>query len=343
MQKIIKQINATMIAAQRVLIFSHTLPDGDALGSSTALCRALRLCGKQAYVITEEEIARNLRFLDADGYCVRTDGNEEPTEFFARLFDGEMPDLGMMLDCGEYSRIEKRAPLFKAISQTICIDHHSTSEGIADLNLIDPKRAAVGEMVYLILRDLEDTIGKVLIDKKVCEALYAAIATDTGNFQYSNTTSETHEIVMEMMRRGFDHSKVCVEIYQSNTPENLRIKSAIVAGMRLFAGGKAVISYATQEMLAQVGARLDDTEGAVDQLRNILGVEVAIFLKELEDGRIKASLRSKNNVNVMQVAAAFGGGGHVKAAGCSFFDTDIETVCAQLMDAVTAVLSEETV
>lgn len=343
MQEIIKKINEAIGAAERILIFSHIMPDGDALGSSTALCRALRLYGKQAYVVTEETLAHNLRFLDAGRYCVRTDDNEPPKEFFARLFAGEPADLGVMLDCGDYSRIEKRAELFKAIPQTICVDHHYSSEGVADLNLIAPEHAAAGELVYLILCNLENTTGRRLIDAEVCEAVYAAIATDTGNFQYSNTTSETHRIVMEMMRRGFDHSKVCVQIYQSNTLPSLLIKNAIIGKMRLFANGKAAISYVTQEMLAQVGAALDETEGAVDELRNIIGVEVAIFLKELEDGRVKASLRSKSDANVMRIAAAFGGGGHIKAAGCSFFDTDIEVACTQMIEAVTTALAEETV
>ncbi len=341
MQKIIRKINERIGNAERILIFSHAMPDGDALGSSTALCRSLRLCGKQAYVVTEEELAHNLRFLDAGGYCVRTDGSEPPKEFFESVFAGESADLGLMVDCGDYSRIEKRADLFKAIPYTICVDHHKSSKGVADLNMIAPEYAATGEPVYLILRDLEDMTGKILIDEEVCEAIYAAIATDTGNFQYSNATSETHRIVMEMMQRGFDHNKVCVQIYQSNTLPSLMVKSAIIGKMRLFAGGKAAVSYVTQDMLAQVGASLDETEDAVDELRNIIGVEVAIFLKELEDGRIKASLRSKNKFNVMRIASAFGGGGHIKAAGCTFFDTDIKAVCTQMIEAVTKALAEE--
>lgn len=342
MQNKLNAINKQLLQAERVLIFSHIMPDGDALGSSSALCSALRLCGKEAYIVVEEEIADYLKFLDRDGYCIDTDGTETPADFFARVFGGKTPDICVMLDCGEYSRIEKRVEIFKAAPRTVCIDHHLTTGEIADLNWVEPARAATGEMIYFLIRDLEGKVGKPIINAEICEAIYTAIITDTGKFQYSNTTSETHGIVMEMMQVGFEHSKISVRIYQSNTLQSLRVKGAIINKMKIFADGKASLSYITQEMLREIGAKFNDTEGIVDELRAIQGIEIATFVKELPDGRIKVSMRSKNDADVMKIAAAFGGGGHKKAAGFTFTDINMDEACQKLCHAITTALSEGT-
>ncbi|MDD2217294.1 MAG: bifunctional oligoribonuclease/PAP phosphatase NrnA [Eubacteriales bacterium] len=341
MQSKLNAINEKLIKSERVLIFSHIMPDGDALGSSLALCRALRLCGKDAYIVLEEEIVDNLKFLDNDGYCLYTDGTESPEAFFSGIFGKKTPDISIMLDCSEYSRIEKRIDIFKAAPCKICVDHHCSAQYVADINWVEPERAATGEMVYILIRDLEAKIGAQLMDMGVCQAIYAAIVTDTGKFQYSNTTGETHKIVMEMMNKGFDHSNVSVQIFQSKTLGSLRVKGAIIGNMKIFAEGKASISYITQEMLREAGAKLYDTEGAVEELRNIKGIEIATFLKQLPDGRIKGSMRAKSDANVMEIAASFGGGGHIKAAGFTFTDTDMDEACQKLCDAITKALSEE--
>lgn len=340
-QEKVNAICEKLINADNILIFPHIMPDGDALGSSSALCRALRRCGKNVYILVEDKLADNLSFLDREGYCLYTDGEEAPQEFFAKVFPGELLDVSVMLDCGDYSRIEKRAAYFKASPYTICVDHHATSGSIADLNWVKADSASTGEMVYTLVRYLEQITGKQLLDKEGCEAIFAAITTDTGNFQYSNTTSDSHRIVMEMMQQGFDHNKVSVLIYQSNRLEYLQLKGAVIDRMRAFAEGKIAVSYVSQQMLADIGANLDETEGIVDELRKIATVEVAVFLKELPDTRIKVSLRAKSRVNVAKIAALYGGGGHMRAAGCTFHEHTIDEVIEKIVDSLTQELSEE--
>lgn len=157
------------------------------------------------------------------------------------------------------------------------------------------------------------------IDCDIAESLYAAITTDTGNFQYSNTTVETHLIAAELCALGINPGDISIEIYENARIEKLLLEAAALRTMTTLSGGKGVIAYVTQEMLKETGARSDETEGIVQKLRSIAGVEVAALMKETDDGRIKVSMRSKKYVDVAEIAAGFSGGGHVRAAGCTFY------------------------
>ena len=157
------------------------------------------------------------------------------------------------------------------------------------------------------------------MDRDIAESLYAAITTDTGNFQYSNTTVETHLIAAELCALGINPGDISIEIYENARIEKLLLEAAALRTMTTLSGGKGVIAYVTREMLEETGARSDETEGIVQKLRSIAGVEVAALMKETDDGRIKVSMRSKKYVDVAEIAAGFSGGGHVRAAGCTFY------------------------
>lgn len=168
----IKEIAQKLKQAQSVLLFPHVHMDGDALGSSAALAGALRKQGKTCYVLIEDEIAGNLKFLDRD-YC--TDNQD--------IIDD--PDLCVYIDCGDESRIPKRYGKFLSGRETMCIDHHRTNNSDTDYAYVDPDAAATGEIIYDIITTMGDEI-----DAHTGEALYAALTTDTGNFQYSNCTKK---------------------------------------------------------------------------------------------------------------------------------------------------------
>ena len=156
----------------------------------------------------------------------------------------------------------------------------------------------------------------VEIDKTVAESLYTGINTDTGSFQYSNTTADTHAIAADLMTYGGDHTAINVKLYQTIPMTKIKIQSSILQRAEFLFEGKVAIGYVTGEMLDDAGAVLDDAEGTIDMLRNIEGVEIAAFLKEKGDA-VKVSMRAKSYANVAEIVSVFGGGGHVKAAGCT--------------------------
>lgn len=294
-----EEIAAALAQGQKILLFPHVNPDGDALGSCAALCRALRQAGKECWVLIEDRIPENLQFLDRD-YCTM---NQDILG---------APDLSVCVDCSDMERIHDRGRRFLSAETTVCIDHHRTTDSFCDLNYIDGSAAATGELIY----DLLASCG-VRIDREMGEALFAAIVTDTGRFQYSNTSRRTHEIAAALYDAGIDAGHICTEIYESMRIERLMIRNMALNTMSTVAGGRALIAYVTQEMLRETGAFLDETDGVVEELRSIKGVEAAVFLKEAEDGSIKVSMRSKEALNVAEIAKSLGGGGHIRAAGCT--------------------------
>lgn len=285
--------------AEKILIYPHVNMDGDALGSAAALCGALRKLGKVCHILIEDDIPTNLKFLDR-GYCTWDTGVIRK------------PDLSICVDCGDTSRFEKRQKKFAAAPVTVCIDHHQTTEYYCDYNYVDPHAAATAELIYKLLC----TMG-VEIDRQMGEAIFAGITTDTGNFQYSNTTKETHLIAAKLYDTGIDANKISIELYENTRIEKILIENAVLSTISTIAGGKGVIAYVTQDMLKTTGAFMEETERIVEKLRSIGSVEAAAFIKESADGKIKVSMRSKRYVDVAAIAAELSGGGHSRAAGCT--------------------------
>ncbi len=314
-----KEIAAEFEKADSILLFPHMLPDGDAIGSCGALCHMLRKMGKTAYILIEDPVPKYLAFLEKD-MCT----------FDMNIIDE--PDICACIDCGEVERFAKRKAAFEKGKIKICIDHHATSKPFTDFSHISPEAAATGELIFKLLKEFPAEP-----DEYVGEALFAAITTDTGNFQYSNTTKQTHLITAELYDLGFDHNKVSVELYENIGVARMLINGRALDNMEIFAGGKAAVAYVTQKMLDEAGAEMDDTEGIIQSLRSISGVEIAVLLKELSDGRIKAGMRAKTTANVAEICSRFGGGGHVKAAGCSL-DGTLEEAKALIMKEVEASL-----
>lgn len=287
--------------AETCLIFTHIVMDGDAVGSAAALCLALRKEGVSSFVVTEDNIAKNLAFL-GEGTCI--DIKEAEKRFPAGH------DVSVCVDCSEESRFPKRAELFRLGRTKVCIDHHKTADSICDLNYVDPEAGATAQLIYSLVKAMGTQM-----DKDIADRIYAGIATDTGNFQYSNTTKETHQIVAQLYDVCDSFYDVSVRIYENEPFAKLKLQSMIFESAELFAGGKAVIASVTQDMLRKCHAVMDDSEGTVSRLRALENVEVAVLLRENADGSIKASLRAKNYADVSGLCVSHGGGGHARAAG----------------------------
>lgn len=330
---------------EKIFLFPHVNMDGDALGSSAALCGALRKLGKTAYILTEDDTAYNIEFLDR-GYCVRVDGGaggvcertaggsssaqmhdadsvtENDTAYAlgsdaASVLGGGAPDVCICMDCGSTDRFMLRADIFNSGKMSICIDHHVTSKPNFDMNYIDGNAAATGEIVYDLIKELEALSARELIDTEIGEAIFSAIATDTGNFQYSNTTAKSHRIAAEFLELGVDENGACIKIYQNSKLSRIKLNAAAVEKMKMFAGGRAAAAPVTQDMLKACDAEMSEADGIVETMRNIRGVEVSVLLKEYAADEIKVSMRAKSYADVAAVAAKFGGGGHIRAAGCT--------------------------
>ena len=318
----LKEIAGILNDAQSMIIFTHINPDGDALGSAAALCRVLRKMGKEAWVLMDEEVPDYISFMDTE-FCTRDSSCIKNQ------------DISICVDCGEYSRFPALTEKYDEGKAKLCIDHHTAAEGFGDHYYIDPAAAATCELIYKLIKELESAAAEsgepacedALIDRAVAESLYTGINTDTGSFQYSNTTAETYAIASELMTKGIDHTAINVNLYQTIPMKKLKIQSLILQRAELLHAGKVAISYVSREMLEQVDAVLDDAEGSIDLLRNIEGVEMAAFLKEKDDS-VKVSMRAKSYANVHEIVSAFGGGGHVKAAGCTLKMSMDEALCA---------------
>ncbi len=294
----LKEIGELLRKAQSVILFPHESPDGDALGSCAALCRTLREEGKEAWVLLDEEVTGYLGFMDTE-YCTTDAG----------CIDS--PDICACIDCSEEKRFSRRAGKFAEGKLKLCIDHHATASGFADIYYIDSREAAAAQIIYKLLCEMDAEISRT-----TAESLYVGISTDTGSFRHSNTRAETHIIASRLFGCGIDHQKLIVNLYNSVSFKQVKMESEILNRMELIAGGKSAVSYVTSDMLAEHNAALDDCEGVIDRLRNIEGVEIAAFLKE-KDGAVKVSLRAKTYGCVDEIAMKYGGGGHVKAAGCT--------------------------
>lgn len=282
-----------------IVIYPHVNIDGDALGSATALCLALRQLGKNAWVLYDKDIPINLDFLAINTLITSID--EIPK-----------PGLSLMIDCEGYKRIDGRQDAFDMAPVKGCVDHHEVSEMEIDYDFYycEPYSAATGELSYLLIKELGATI-----DLDIANAIFTAITMDTGNFQHSNTTARSHEIVASLYDvPGFDSKAISALLYDRKPKSIVALESIVLQNLEYYADGEVCVGVITQDILAQTGASLANVDDLVTMMLAIEGVELAALIKE-EEEFIKLSLRALSRANVAEVAQTFGGGGHLRAAG----------------------------
>ncbi len=300
---VFQQIVKSILESNSIMIFPHVIPDGDTIGCASALKRAFTKIGKKAQVIDEKDIPDYLKFLTQD--------YEDWEEF-----QQDQPDLCIAVDCSDLGRLGERKDFFLTGKRTVNIDHHPTNTCFADLNYIDDKASATGEIIFDLLKGLN-----IQFDPFIAEAIYSAISTDTGSFKYTNTSTKSHLVAAELIDMGVDLNEVSVELYQNTRLEKIRLEAEVLETLEIICDGKVASAYATEDMLKKTGATMNETEGFIELLRNIQGVEVAIFFKETQTKEIKIGFRAKQYADVSKIAMKFGGGGHVKAAGCTINDS----------------------
>lgn len=288
---------------RRIAISGHVRPDGDCVGSTMGLFQYLTEQYPEKEVdVYLEEIPESFRFLSA-------------TQRIRHEITGaDHYDLFFCLDCGSLDRLGFSAPLFEQAKQTVCIDHHISNTSFADVNYVVADASSTSELVYRLLEEEK-------LSLMTAEALYMGIVHDTGVFQYSCTSPETLRIAAALLEKGIDGPQIIQDtFYEKSYAQNQIMGRALLESI-LFMDGRCIASYVTQEEMEFYGVTPKDLDGIVSQLRVTKGVEVAVFLYELESHVYKVSLRSKNKTDVSKVAQYFGGGGHKKAAGVTMKGT----------------------
>nr|WP_245302219.1 bifunctional oligoribonuclease/PAP phosphatase NrnA [Symbiobacterium terraclitae] len=307
--------------AQRILFFMHVQPDGDSIGSTLGMIRALRQMGKEAVMVGVDPIPPMYHFLPGwDSYRVEWQD-----------VDGEW-DLSCFLDCGDLERVGDALPAVQRGRRTLNVDHHATNTAFAEFNYLDFSAAAVGELAYRILREIGAPI-----DPETALCLYTSLVTDTGGFRYDSTGPSTHRVAADLIELGARPYDVAQAIFETESLPRLALLARALQTLRLDGGGRVAWMVITREMLREAGAQEHDAEGVVNYARSVSGVEVGILFKETPDGRVRVSLRSRKTADVGAVAKGFGGGGHARAAGCTLY-TGLDEAVGQVLAAVKAVL-----
>ena len=306
MAKIDKYLDGVRTAA----IAGHVNPDGDCIGSCMGMYLYLRdnYPGIRTAVYLEpyrEVFSIIERIWEAQGTCV-----PEPV------------DLLILLDISSPSRIGVAAPLLETAEKTLCIDHHVTNRGTYTWFHNEPETGSASEVLYGFL-DPEK------ISPSCAAALYTGIINDTGVFQYSSTKPETMLVAAHLMEKGIPFSEIIDRtFFQKSYGQNRMLGKVLLESRRLF-DGRVIIGYASCADMAAFGIEAKDMDGIVSELRNTIGTEVAVFIYEQQAGKYKISLRSREHTDVSRVAQAFGGGGHVRAAGCNL-EGDLEEITEKI-------------
>lgn len=308
-----KEVVDALKKSEKILIFTHIHPDGDALGSSVAFKKAMEQYGKKADIVLERPLSPLFECF-GDNFIQRDEVSDDY-------------DLMVSLDCGDYDRLGKIKDLYTV--RTLSIDHHTSNTMFADINYVNPKSAATGEIVYSLIKYMG-----IEITKEIADALYGAILTDTGGFMFSNTSYETHIIIAELMNSGADYYTLNKKLMQEKDYHRHLITATCIENMEFYKDGRIAVSVFTNELAKEIGMVLDDTNGLSAVPRTVKGVEVGILITEIVKDTVKVSLRSDSIVDVSVIAEKFGGGGHVRASGITIKNKDINTVKEELIKEV---------
>ncbi len=314
------RIAGAIAISGNIAILPHVAADGDALGSSFALALALTGIGKKVSVLLEEDIPHIYGFLHGASL----------SEVYTK--ESKHYNTVIAIDCGDIGRLGCRKEIFDCAEITANIDHHPTNTGFAIYNYLDTNASATAEIIYKLLEQLD-----IIPGKEVATCLYVGIATDTGCFRYSNTTSHAHIIAAELIKLGVDVADVSQNVFDTTSYEKVRLIGAAIHSLELFENGKVAIMALPNELFKKTGAKEEDCDGIINTARNIRGVEVAVMLRQWDNGEFKVNLRSNSMVDVSTIASRYSGGGHKKAAGYNTEGT-LEQVKTKLLADIKEVL-----
>ena len=280
-------------------ILSHVRPDGDALGSQLALALSLKQLGKNVRVWNEDGMLEKYSFLARAQLLTKPPSGAEDV------------DVAIALDTAMQNRLGTAFQAIRTAKIWVNIDHHPSNPGYGDLVYVDPVAPATGQILFELIKS-----ERLPFDRAIAENLYVAISTDTGSFQYPNTSARTFEIAAELVRAGVDVGRINQQIYENYPRRRVELLRELLRTMRFEDGGRVASFSLSLKTAAELGVLPEDNEGLIDHLRAIRGVIVAVFFEELTDSKVRVSMRSKSEkADVCAICQKFGGGGHTLAAG----------------------------
>ncbi len=293
LDKILEEIKK----ANTIAILTHESPDGDAIGSVLAMGIALENLGKKPDRIIRE-FPRKFKFLPSAEKV-----QQEPSQ--------EKYDLAIALDCADLRRLDGKE-IFENAKETIVIDHHGSNTMFGDVNFVNPVAPACCEILIGIF-----TYFELDIHQDLGSCILVGIITDTGGFKYQGVTPETFDFTAELLRKGVKVSEIYEKALETRTRSNFELLKRILSRMEILENGKVTFTYITSQDEKEVKAEAGDHEGLVEIGRGVEGVEISIFIRQIDnEQKYKISMRSTNDINVSDICYLFGGGGHPRAAGC---------------------------
>lgn len=313
LQQVVREIRK----GKSFLVTTHANPDGDALGSALALGAGLMKLGKKVKIYNKDTVPRSMSFLPNSNKVTQV------------LNPDEKYDAAFIVDCADKERVSDEFVNHKGIAKLIVLDHHRLSGRAGDINLIEINAASSGMVVHKVLKAL-----RVPITKDIATAVYTTLVTDTGCFSYSNTNTEVMKLAYELLKTGVSPWQIAKNLFESFPVERLKIMGRVLNTLEISPDRRYAWLTLTKAMLDETGATKDLAEGFISYARSIDTVEVAVQFRESEEGW-KVSFRSKDHVDVAKMASQWGGGGHARAAGCTFKGNfDLEDVRGKVLEAV---------
>lgn len=310
------QVISRLMKAENVLLLCHKNPDGDTIGSATALCHALRALGKLVAVMCADEIPERYAYMDVPLY----DGSFAPSYIVAvdvagiQLFGDALRDYSHRVD--------------------LCIDHHPSNSGYADAMLLDGDAAATAEVIYELLCAMSVEITPLIAD-----CLYTGVSTDTGCFKFANTTARTHAIAEKLTLAGARLRELNSILFENKSRRRLEIERLALDSLQFLLDDRCAVIHLTKEQIEKTGADGTDLEGITSIPRMIEGVQVGVTMRQQPSGSYKVSVRTMCGVNASDICARLGGGGHAQAAGCEILGS-LENAKAALLAEVEKVLGK---
>lgn len=300
------EIHKRILAAGRILLTTHENPDGDGLGSASAMYYFLQKYGKDTRIINYSPLPVEYSFLNKDN-IFETFNLKQHAAWI------KSTDLVLIFDVGDYRRLRSLKPLIEESGiDTINIDHHPYPDEVPfTMNIVNTSAAATGEMLFDYFTSLCD--DPLSLD--ICEGVYTAILTDTGSFRYSNTNARCHEIAIACIKAGINHTEIYQHVYETNSLPRVRLLGQVLTHLNLEEKGELAWFTIDETMMNFANAKKNDVDGFTDFVRTIRGVEVALMIYEQTPDTCRINFRSKGKYIVNEIANAFGGGGHQLAAG----------------------------
>lgn len=307
-------------SADTVALACHLGPDGDALGSLLALTIALHERGKKTVASWGSDPFTTPPHYT---YLPKLDLLSPPSDF------PKTPDLMVTFDAGSFERLGSLEPNARAAKQLVVVDHHVSNDHFGSINLVDPDAAASAVIVFELLQRMD-----VPLDEPIATCLYTGIVTDTGRFQYKNTTPDVHRITAELLAAGAPHVEITQTIYNTHPVGYLRLAATALDKLQVRDDASLVWTWVTAQELERAQVGLEDIEALIDLVRTADVADVAVVLKQQSDGKYRVSMRSKGASDVGAVASQFGGGGHALAAGFTSSDGNPHATIEEIVTAL---------